>query len=153
MRAASGLLMGGLLCAVAAGCGGPRLGKVAGKVTVGGKPVTTGTIMFTPDEGPSAVGAIQPDGSYTLTTLKPGDGAVVGTHRVTIEATSVGPGSLADPASFEEELKLAGQPTKVIVPGKVERLVPDKYSQLSTTDLTAKVATGANQLDFDLPKP
>jgi len=138
---------------VAAGCGGPRLGKVAGKVTVAGRPVTTGTIMFTPDSGPSAVGAIGPDGGYTLTTVKSGDGALVGKHRVTIESTTVGPGSLADPASFEEELKLASQPTKILVPGKVVRVVPDKYSQLSTTDLKADVAAGSNAIDFDLPRP
>src|SRR5262245_37564353 len=91
------LLAGCLLGLARPGCGGLRLGKVSGKVTVGGKPVTTGTIMFHPASGPTAVGAIGPDGSYTLTTIKKGDGAVVGSHRVTIEATSVGPGSMAEP--------------------------------------------------------
>jgi hypothetical protein len=109
--------------------------------------------MFHPEEGPTAVGAINPDGTYTLTTIKAGDGAVVGKHRVTIEATSVGPGSLADPSSFEEELKLAGKPSKILVPGKVEYLVPEKVSQLATTDQTAEVKPGSNQVDFHLPKP
>src|ERR1700687_5390629 len=83
------------------GCGGPRLGKVSGRVTVGGKPVTSGTIMFHPDAGPTAVGTIQPDGTYTLTTGKPGDGAVVGAHRVTIQSTTVGEGSLVEPKSID----------------------------------------------------
>ena len=143
----------GAACLLAAGCGGPKLGKVSGTVTSGGKPVTTGTIMFHPAEGPTAVGAINADGTYTLTTIKAGDGAVIGSHRVTIEATKVGPGSLADPSSFEEELKLAGKPSKILVPGKVEYLVPEKLAQLSTTDLTAEVKPGSNQVDFDLPKP
>ncbi len=143
----------GAACLLAAGCGGPNLGQVSGTVTAGGRPVTTGTIMFHPAEGPTAVGAINADGTYTLTTIKAGDGAAIGSHRVTIEATSVGSGSLADPASFEEELKLAGKPSKILVPGKVEYLVSQKYSQLETTDLTAEVKPGSNQKDFHLPKP
>jgi hypothetical protein len=149
------LLVGSLLAMVLTGCsGGPRLGKVSGKVTFKGKPVPTGTIMFYPDAGPAAVGAIGPDGTYTLTTIKPGDGAVVGSHRVTIQATTVGPGSLADPSSFEEELQFAQRQdpkAKVLVPGKVEWIVPEKYSRPDTTDLTATVQPGTNSIDFLLP--
>jgi hypothetical protein len=149
------LLMGSLLGMVFTGCsGGPRLGKVSGKVTFNGKPVPTGTIMFYPDSGPAAVGAIGPDGTYTLTTIKSGDGAVVGSHRVTIQATSVGSGSLADPSSFEDEMQLAQRKdpkAKVLVPGKVDWLVPEKYSRPDTTDLTATVEPGTNTIDFLLP--
>ena len=149
------LLMGSLLGMVLFGCnGGPRLGKVSGRVTFKGKPVPTGTIMFHPDAGPAAVGAIGSDGTYTLTTIKSGDGAVVGSHRVTIQATTVGPGSLADPKSFEEEMELAQRKdpkAKVLVPGKVNWLVPEKYSRPDTTDLTAQVQSGTNTIDFPLP--
>ena len=149
------LLTGALLAMLLTGCGGgPRLGKVSGRVTFNGKPVPTGTIMFYPDAGPAAVGAIGPDGTYTLTTIKPGDGAVVGSHRVTIHATTVGPGSLVDPKSFEEEIELAQRKdpkAKVLVPGKVEWIVPEKYSRPDTTDLTAQVRSGTNSIDFPLP--
>ena len=149
------LLVGSLLGMLLIGCsGGLRLGKVSGRVTFKGKPVPTGTIMFHPDEGPTAVGAIGPDGTYTLTTVKPGDGAIVGSHRVTIQATTVGPGSLADPKSFEEEMELAQRrdpKAKVLVPGKVNWLVPEKYSRPDTTDLTAQVQSGTNTIDFPLP--
>ena len=148
-------LMGFVLGMLLTGCGGgPRLGKVSGRVTFNGKRVPTGTIMFHPDAGPAAVGAIGPDGTYTLTTIKPGDGAVVGSHRVTIHATTVGPGSLVDPKSFEEEIELAQRKdpkAKVLVPGKVEWIVPEKYSRPETTDLTATVQPGANTIDFALP--
>ena len=149
------LLTGALLAMLLTGCGGgPRLGKVSGRVTFNGKPVPTGTIMFYPDAGPAAVGAIGPDGAYSLTTIKQGDGAVVGSHRVSIQATTVGPGSLADPKSFEEEMDLAQRKdpkAKVLVPGKVEWIVPEKYSRPETTDLTATVQPGANTIDFVLP--
>ncbi|HWE39456.1 MAG TPA: hypothetical protein VG406_23090 [Isosphaeraceae bacterium] len=58
---------------------------VKGTVRYNGKPVTQGTIKFEP-EGPGreATGAIQPDGTFTLSTYEPDDGAVPGPHRVAI---------------------------------------------------------------------
>jgi len=35
------------------------------------------------------MGTIEPDGSYRLTTFDSGDGALLGRHRVTIEATRI----------------------------------------------------------------
>jgi hypothetical protein len=138
------------------GCGGGlSLGQVTGKVSVGGARVKSGTIMFHPKSGPAAVATIQPDGSYTLTTLKPGDGAVVGPHRVTIQATTVGEGSLIEPKSIDEEVKLAQKKApggKILVAGKVTWVVPEKYSRLETSDLTAQVASGPNTIDFEIPK-
>jgi hypothetical protein len=145
------LLVGCLVAVVVAGCGGPRLGRVTGRVTVAGKPVTSGTIMFHPDAGPTAVGTIGPNGTYTLTTIKPGDGALVGSHRVTIQATTVGAGSMVEPKSIDEELALRHK-GKVLVAGKVEWVVPEKYSRLETTELKAKVDPGSNTLDFDIPR-
>src|SRR5262249_57495140 len=95
------LLAGCLLGLVATSCTtGPQLGNVSGRVTVGGKPVTSGPIMFHPNAGPPAVGAIQPHGAYTLTTTKPGDVAVVGSHRGTIHPTNAPSASLAAPNNF-----------------------------------------------------
>ena len=148
------LLAGCLLGLAATSCtSGPQLGNVSGRVTVGGKPVTSGTIMFHPDAGPTAVGAIQPDGAYTLRTIKPGDGAVVGSHRVTIQATNVGSGSLVDPKSFNEEISLSRKGGKVLIPGKVTWVVPEIYSRAESSALTAKVEPGSNTLNFDIPKP
>jgi hypothetical protein len=80
----------GLACC--GGCGsspsGPPAGAtipVKGKVTYRGKPLTRGTITFEPtDAGRDANGAIQSDGSFTLTTFKDGDGAIPGTHKVKV---------------------------------------------------------------------
>ena len=57
---------------------------VKGKVTLNGKPVTKGTIHFEPDYGRPAQGPIQADGSFVLTTYQADDGAVPGTHRVSV---------------------------------------------------------------------
>mgnify|MGYP003344620437 CR=1 FL=1 len=138
----------------ALGCGSRGMGKVQGKVTIGGEAVTSGTIMFYPAEGPGATGAIGADGSYSLSTHKLGDGAVVGTHKVAIHSTSVGPGSMEAPKSLDDELR--GSPSasaKVLVPGKVTWLVPEKYSTVEQSGLTATVKAGPNTIDFDIPKP
>jgi hypothetical protein len=149
------LLTAGLLGIVLTGCGGLRLGKVSGRITVGGKPVPSGVVMFYPEAGPTAVGEIRSDGTYTLTTKKPGDGAVLGAHRVTVQSTSVAPGSMAEPKSFDEELEMArkgtGKKQKWLVPGKVDWIVPEKYSRVQTTTLTAKVEGPKNEINFDIP--
>jgi hypothetical protein len=144
-----------LVALAATGCGGRGMGQVKGRVTVGGVPVQGGTIMFYPADGPGAVGQIAPDGTYTVSTHKPGDGAVVGSHKVAIHATNVGPGTLQEPKTLEDELRgsAANSGGKILVPGKVTWLVPEKYSTPEQSPLTAEVKPGRNTIDFDIPKP
>lgn len=133
-----------------AGCSrGPKIGKVNGKVTCGGKPVPHGTITFYPEKGRAALGEIGPDGSFKLTTNTDGDGAIVGNHRVTIHATKVGGGSI-EIRSIEDESKLA-KSEQILIPGKVEWLVPEKYSREESSPLTASVHEGSNTIDFEIP--
>jgi hypothetical protein len=86
-----------ILLANAAGCSGNRIPKthpVAGKVVhKGGKPVTFGRVEFQSKTHPDlkAVGNIQTDGTFTLTTHLEGkntQGAVEGEHTVLIELES-----------------------------------------------------------------
>jgi len=123
----------------------PETAPVVGSVTLAGKPLEEGRIMFYPDEGRPAVGAVE-NGRYELTTFDSGDGAVLGTHRVTVTATKVGADAQM-PASFEEEL--AG---KAPVPAKynVQWLVPEAYSRRESTPLSAEVEPGKNVLDFEI---
>lgn len=82
----------GLVACLLIGCGGGddfATAPVSGTVTMNGQPVTGGTITFVPlGEGEAEVtgkpasGAIQKDGSFTLSTYEEGDGAVIGKHRV-----------------------------------------------------------------------
>lgn len=77
---------------VLGGCGDGRLSiaPVKGVVTCGGKPVTSGSISFTPVvQGSDAAtgarpasGAVQPDGTFVLSTYEANDGAVIGKHTV-----------------------------------------------------------------------
>jgi len=71
------------------GCGSEGLAPVKGLVTFDGKPITGGMLVFSPvDEkspgltGRPASAEVRPDGSYTLGTNRPSDGARVGRHRV-----------------------------------------------------------------------
>ena len=138
---------------IVVGCGSRGMGQVKGKVTVGGVPVTSGAIMFYPAEGPGAVGDIGADGTYTLRTHKPGDGAVVGSHKVAIHSTGVGPGSMQEPKSLDDELRGSpGNSAKILVPGKITWIVPEKYSTPQESPLTAEVKSGQNTIDFDIPK-
>jgi hypothetical protein len=87
MRIALQLCLVGLITALA-GCSGATLGKVNGKVVANGQPVTGGTLTFAPLDASSdnpaspASGQVQADGTFVLTTLKDGDGAAVGKHKV-----------------------------------------------------------------------
>jgi len=120
---------------VLAGCGprGAATAIVRGKVTYKGKPVPNGTVNFIPTKGPSATGEIQPDGSYTLTTYKSGDGAVLGKHKVIVVA-------MQDMGSVLPESRNPLPPP----------IVPMKYTSLATTDLTADVEQKENTINFDL---
>ena len=103
------------------GCGdsGPDLAPVTGKVLLDGQPLTSGRISTVPSVGRGANGAIQSDGTFELTTEKPGDGAVIGTHAVII--ASYAPG--------------AGGPEG----GRGKLLVPQMYTDELTSGLTIDV--------------
>ncbi len=63
---------------------------VAGRVTYRGAVLTKGVVVFTPDpsrgeSGPSAIGTIREDGTYTLST-RDAAGAGAGWYRVTVAA-------------------------------------------------------------------
>jgi hypothetical protein len=83
------------LLAVGCGDGGPPVDihPVSGKVLLaGGKPLDSGTIYFEPVNAPAlkASGKIQPDGTFTLTTRKEGDGAAEGDSNVYILPAEAG---------------------------------------------------------------
>lgn len=131
------------------GCGRslPETAIVRGQVTVGTNPLTEGMITFFPEKGRAATSRIEPDGTFRLTTFKPGDGAILGQHRVTIDAVKLSGAVGPVPTSFEEELVMGGIPSG----GQVVWLVPQEYATLQTTKLTAEVKPGENEIDFDLP--
>jgi hypothetical protein len=131
------ILMLLVLSSAVSGCGGSNRMKTAivkGQVTYKGRPVPNGTVLFIPsDQGPSATGELQKDGTYVLTTHQKGDGAVLGKHNVVIVA-------MEDTSDKLPEQRNPLPPS----------IVPDRYTSAATTDLTAEVKDVENVIDFNL---
>lgn len=123
------------LAPLACGPTGPGMAPVSGKVTYQGKPVPKGSITFasTAPEGRNATGQLDANGSYTLQTENPRDGALLGEYNVTIYA--------------HDEPILDYIPRKPIPP---KILSPTKYEKPETSGLKATVKSGSNTFDFDL---
>jgi hypothetical protein len=127
------------------GCRGnsdrPPLGRVSGKVTYNGKPVTAGSVIFTPANGGSgghvATGHIESDGSYTLTTFDTGDGAVLGQHVVTVESREK-----LDGPPMDKQGRITYVPPKMTV--------PSKYTNPEKTPLRYTVEAGGKTIDLEL---
>lgn len=138
------------------GCGGAdrsELAPVSGQVTIDGTPVAQGSIRFYPAEGRMAIGEIV-DGQYALRTYEENDGAVLGAHKVTIKAVETkakkvpkfDPPPDATPAQIKElEVEMLEGMDAAFV-----WIVPEKYSTLSRTPLTAEVQVGENPINFSL---
>jgi hypothetical protein len=106
------------------------MAKVSGTVTWQGKPVSDAMVQFVLSSRPGAAGRTDAEGRFSLTTLKPGDGAFVGPVRVIVQPL---PGN--DPH----------KPT----PPRPD--IPDRYRTGHTTPLTAEVVAGKmNVIDFKL---
>jgi hypothetical protein len=101
-----------------------ELAEVTGKVTIEGVPFTEGKVMFAPvakegeiNAGRPAFGKLSSDGTFTLSTYEPDDGAVIGDHWVTVirvRPDSSGP--------IDEEKPVPAVPRqfeRVIMPRKV----------------------------------
>jgi hypothetical protein len=109
------------LCLVGCGPAGPKTARTIGKVTYKARPVKFGSIIFQPEAGKVASSVIKSDGTFDLGTNQPGDGAIVGKHRVRVVSLSS-----QDPNYRVKE----GQEMPT---GK--SLIPEKYADLDTTPL------------------
>lgn len=113
------------------GCGSSFESSVSGKVTLGGAPLTKGSVSFHPVvSGPVAIASIASDGSYTIKTgtkvgLTPGD------YVVTVTATD-------PPPAGQEEL-----------PGTL--LTPEEYGDVKRSPLKHTVKAGSNTIHLDVP--
>ena len=106
------------------GCGGedvPETAEVSGVVLYKGQPVENAEINFYPKDGHPATARTGPDGRFVLTTYNANDGAVPGTHTVTVQL-------------FPAEA-LPGMETQST--GAAE--IPAKYGSPSASPLTVQV--------------
>ena len=139
-RRASPLLVAlALIAPACSGYEGPELAPVTGKVTYQGKTITQGIVSFQPasPDGTPATGTIGPDGTYSLQTVD-ADGARLGEYRVAISARK-------EP---ETRPDTATPPLKKMP--VVESQLPLKYEDLDKAQLTRKVNSGRNTINFDL---
>lgn len=127
----SALLTMGLLVGCGAAGTAPTA-KVKGVVTYKNNPVAKASVTFTPKDGRPANGITDAEGKFVLTTFATGDGAVPGTHVVTI-ASSETP---AMPGTPEAKAQ-----------AKAPKPFPPKYSNPTTSGFTAEVKSSGNE-DF-----
>jgi hypothetical protein len=123
-----------LLLGTAVGCGG-GLHPVRGKVTYDdGTPLTKGLVVFESMGGKPAVtarGDVQTDGSYQLSTNKPGDGVPAGKYRVLVSAQEYGDiDGPARPPAFDR-----------------------RYMDFSTSGLEFEVKAGPNEFPIRVTRP
>lgn len=126
----------------------PPTYELTGTVSYNGDPVDGASVSFQSSSGDSKVGAAgktDASGQFTLTTFKPGDGAVAGTHDVVV-IKSVVEGE--DPSYFDETSPNYG---KTPPPTTTKYLIPEKYGKFETSDLKAEVtADGPNEIKLEL---
>lgn len=142
-------LMAAVLLAPTA-CSDDGLGKrypVTGTVTYKGTPLEKGQINFLPTtpEGRAASGDVE-GGSYRLTTLTHGDGALPGKYRVTVIAKDVDLSKVIEQAQggipHQRDVLKANQSAK--------RLTPARYEDAESSGLEAEVKPQSNTFDFPL---
>jgi hypothetical protein len=116
--------------------------RVNGTLTYKGQPLKDHQVVFTPTDGKRpALGRTDAEGKFSLGTNKPGDGAPVGTHKVSVnfdppsEVDSVVANPIDNPAQMQ----------------KPEIEIPAKYGHPDTSGLTQEVPKGGlTDLKIDL---
>ncbi|MDZ7618744.1 MAG: hypothetical protein U1E05_17200, partial [Patescibacteria group bacterium] len=105
---------------------------VRGVVTLDGQPVAGAAVMFMPNSGGRpAIGVTDKDGGFSLQTETPGDGALLGEHAVTVTLQETS-GIATDPDGLSGEIAPGGI--------RIKWIVPQRYSDPKTSNLTATVA-------------
>jgi hypothetical protein len=152
-------LLGGLalvLLLIGGGCSGqPERANVKGKVTIGDKPLTAGSVMFYGKDGLSGSAAISKDGNYDL-----GD-APLGEVKVTVSVPKPPPGGMEamhrmknNPGAKNTESVDPNDPSKRIgIMGDIPTdyvAIPEKYSKPETSGLTYTVQRGDQTHDIKL---
>ncbi|MFO0906443.1 MAG: hypothetical protein U0939_25785 [Pirellulales bacterium] len=137
-RAAASCLLAWSLAAT--GCGGDGLtrGAVSGQVTLDGKPLPAGRILFTsqgPEGGPTVSTVIR-DGVYQLSAA---EGPVVGPQKVEVEIDRQLGFAIDDEQEFAK--RNSGRPQAGAGPPAFR----------APTNLTTVIAEGTNVYDVSLP--
>lgn len=120
--------------AVSACYRGPPQGRVFGRVSSGGRPLSAGMVVFSNAERGIHIHApIHLDGGFELYTAR-GVGLPLGEYRVSVN------GPMGQPA-------MPGAPLPPPAPRVV---IPKRYMRPETSRLTLTVAEGENPFDIDM---
>jgi hypothetical protein len=136
------------------GCGSKPMG-IKGKVTLDGAPLSGASVEFVPEDGGhSAVGTTDSDGKFSLTTYKPGDGALRGEYRVVVKKSPQG--ALPQPdRSDKEAMKKAMLQSMMAnqnraLQNNAKGSVPGDYGEFGKTPLRQTVPDPKGVYDVEL---
>jgi len=94
-----------------------------------------GVVIFTPENGRTAKSVIRENGTYELGTYEKADGAVLGEHKVAIQARP----------KLQGESK--GAP---LIPRYGPSVIPEAYADQETSALRFEVVEGPNEINISL---
>jgi hypothetical protein len=123
-----------LVAVILLGCGEqPVRYPVEGQVLIDGEPLSSGFVRFVPETGRPSTGEIHLDGTFSLreaslSSTPPPRGVPPGKYRVAVAAAHV----------IDEDA------------GKVEWLVPSKYADFRTSDISVEIDGPEDELVLDL---
>ena len=135
------------------GCGGggdrPAVTPVSGTVKFKGVPQSGAIVTFSTANSPrTAVGICNANGEFKLTTFDTDDGAIPGSHLVTIVNK---PSAEAVPLSPEQYLKAVESGKGKIPRMDIDDKIPAKYGEAGESGLKRDVIAGeTNVFNFDL---
>jgi hypothetical protein len=133
----------------------PRTYPVRGIVQQEGQPIGGAVVTFLGRSGSgdelAAVGLTEASGRFELKTFRPGDGAIAGSHRVTIEKRSLQGGESDAEKPFATQQEYEARRAAAGFRPKIVRELPAKYGSFDTSGLTAEVTEkGPNEFVFTL---
>jgi hypothetical protein len=119
------------LLAAAVGCGNSDIPKITltGTVRYNGKPVSSGLLRFTGPNGFYSAASVQPDGTYTVTDVIPGELKV---------------------GIMDEPQGAGGPEGKSAGPRPAPLTVPAKFREPETSGLVYTVTADMTTLDIDI---
>lgn len=117
----------------------PRLYKGSGVVKYKSEPVEGAVVMYQSGEQ-TARGLTDAAGRFVLTTFDEGDGAIAGTHKVSIRKTI-----------YEKKPTKYDSPEERSVAKFPKEMLPAKYSKVDSSGLTAEITSSGKNLEtFEL---
>lgn len=127
-----------VLAMVAPGCQEQeQLGRVYGRVTFQGEPITEGILVFSnAQQGIHMTADLAPDGTYELQNAG-GFGLPLGTYQVAVNPPIPEPPVMGAPSPPPKPKSFTD--------------IPPKFRELDTSGLSITVVEGENRFDIDMP--